>query len=128
MALVVLDAGVVIAHLDPEDSHHEAAAASLADHAGDDLRLPASAYAETLVDAYTSGRAGETASKIAALDIHVEVLDAVTAERAAQLRAQHRSLRLPDALVLATAEKVKADAVLTTDRRRRRYPRVRIVG
>jgi predicted nucleic acid-binding protein len=34
---------------------------------------------------------------------------------AAQLRATHRSLRLPDALVLATAAAVEADTVLTGD-------------
>ena len=50
MALIVLDASVVIAHLDPSDAHHSEATALLLEHADDDLRLPASAYAETLVD------------------------------------------------------------------------------
>jgi predicted nucleic acid-binding protein len=128
MALTILDAGVVIGHLDPADPHHAAAAASLAEHAGDDLRLPASAYAEALVGAYASGRADEVRNKIAALEIRVEPVDAGVAEQVAELRWQHRSLRLPDALVLATAEAVDADTVLTTDRRWRRFARVRIVG
>lgn len=42
-------------------------------------------------------------------------VDEEVAVTAAQLRATHRSLRLPDALVLATAPAVKADAVLTGD-------------
>lgn len=48
--------------------------------------------------------------------------------RAAQLRAAHPSLRLPDALVLATGDVLEAAAVLTTDRRWSRYGRrVRVI-
>lgn len=36
---------------------------------------------------------------------------------AARLRASHRSLRLPDAIVLATAEALNAQAVLTGHKR-----------
>ena len=42
-------------------------------------------------------------------------VDEDVAVTAAQLRATHRSLRLPDALVLATATAVEADIVLTSD-------------
>jgi PIN domain nuclease of toxin-antitoxin system len=35
----------------------------------------------------------------------------------AELRSRHRGLRLPDALVLATAEVDAADRVLTADKR-----------
>src|SRR6202011_1820083 len=45
VALIVLDASVLIALLDPNDALHTAARAALARHAGDDLKLPASAYA-----------------------------------------------------------------------------------
>ncbi len=38
-------------------------------------------------------------------------------ERAAALRAAHTGLRLPDALVLACGTELRADAVLTADRR-----------
>ena len=51
MALTVLDASVLIAQLDQADVHHGAAAEMLRERAGDDLRLPASAYSEALVDA-----------------------------------------------------------------------------
>jgi hypothetical protein len=43
----------------------------------------------------------------------VESLTAEIADRAALLRARHASLRLPDALVLATGDALAADAVLT---------------
>jgi predicted nucleic acid-binding protein len=44
-------------------------------------------------------------------------LDAEIATAAARLRARHRSLRLPDALVIATASVRRADRLVTTDRR-----------
>lgn len=42
--------------------------------------------------------------------------DAATARQAARLRADHRSVKLPDAFVIATAITHNADALLTTDR------------
>jgi PIN domain nuclease of toxin-antitoxin system len=42
-------------------------------------------------------------------------VDEDVAVTAAQLRATHRSLHLPDALVLAAATAVEADIVLTSD-------------
>ncbi len=36
---------------------------------------------------------------------------------AAVLRARHRSLKLPDAVVIATAEHSSADHLITTDRK-----------
>jgi predicted nucleic acid-binding protein len=38
-------------------------------------------------------------------------------EEIATLRARHRSLELPDALVIATAEHSRADRLITTDRK-----------
>lgn len=120
MGLTVLDAGVVIAILDAEDRHHAAARAALALRlqVRDELVLPASAYSEVLV---APQRHGESA--VRAVDAFLEALPAtihpVTAEIArvaARLRAEHgRRLRLPDALVVATAIELHADRVLTTD-------------
>jgi len=39
------------------------------------------------------------------------------AASAAALRARHRTLKLPDALVIATASELDADRLVTTDRR-----------
>lgn len=50
------------------------------------------------------------------LKADVEPITRQVAAHASQLRARHgRRLRLPDALVLATAVHLKADRVLTTD-------------
>ena len=60
VGLTVLDAGVVIAFLDPADAHHAAAFAALRqarDRADDELVIPASAYAETLVGPFRNSSA-----------------------------------------------------------------------
>lgn len=120
MALTVLDAGVVIGVLDATDAHHDRAREALraALDRGDALALPASAYAECLVGPFRRGARSVAAvdAFLADLAIDVEPVTRQLAKRAAQLRAKHgRALRLPDALVLATALHLKADRVLTTD-------------
>ena len=120
MALIVLDAGVVIGVLDATDAHHDRAREALraALDRGDALALPASAYAECLVAPFRRGARSVTAvdAFLADLAIDVEPVTRQLAKRAAQLRARHgRALRLADALVLATALHLKADRVLTTD-------------
>ncbi len=52
MALVVLDASVIIGFLDPEDVLHEVSVAALTERQRDDLVAPASVYAEILVAPY----------------------------------------------------------------------------
>ena len=91
---------------------------------GQELILPASAYAETLVDPWRAGANSVTVVKgfLAELGVRIEPLTANVAERAARLRSIHRGLRLPDALVLATAEALDAVA-LTADRRWQRVSR-----
>jgi predicted nucleic acid-binding protein len=123
VAIVVLDASVVIAFLDAADTHHAAAVAALAKVRSRELVLPASAYAEMLVGPARRGRQAMVAARefVADLALRVEPLSADIAERAAVLRATHRSLRLPDALVLATADALDALSVLTADRT---WPRV----
>jgi predicted nucleic acid-binding protein len=128
VALIVLDASVVIAHLDPDDALHPSATSTLLEYAGDDLRLPASAYAESLVDPARKGRLDEARAALAALQFQIVPIDGLLAERAASLRAHERGLRLPDALVLACGEILGADAILTADRRWRRFDRVRLIG
>ena len=119
MALTVLDAGVVIALLDATDAHHSAARAALREalDRGDDLVLPASAYAECLVGPLRRGpeAAATVDAFIDALPARVEPVTRSIA-RAAALRARHgRAVRLPDSLVLATAIELQAHRLLTTD-------------
>lgn len=122
MGLTVVDAGVVIAILDAEDAHHAAARVALADRvlARDGLILPASAYAEVLVAPHGQGGAAVQAvdAFLEALPATIEPVTPEIARIAAGLRARHgRRLRLPDALVVATAVELRADRVLTTDAR-----------
>ncbi len=116
----VVDAGVVIGHLDMSDAHHRAATAALAQVAGTAARLllPATAYAEVLVHPFRAGaaEAAQVDAVLAAIPIEVAALERSTARRAAELRAVHRSLRLPDACVIATAVEIGAVLLCTTDR------------
>jgi predicted nucleic acid-binding protein len=117
VAITVLDASVVIAFLDAQDAHHAATVKAVARVRGQELVLPGSAYAEVLVDPWRVGPEAVAVVKrfLAELGVRIEPLTADVAERAARLRSGHRSLRLPDALVLATAEALDAIA-LTADR------------
>jgi predicted nucleic acid-binding protein len=123
VAVIVLDASVVIGYLSAEDTHHQAAAQALEKHAGDDLHLPASAYAEVLIRPLREGRLQRARAEIDALLLSIDPIDAPTAEAAADLRARFTSLRLPDAFVVARGDVIDADAVLTTDERWRRVSR-----
>lgn len=115
MALTVLDSSVVIALLDRADPLHQSATEAMLAHAGDDLRLPASAYAECLVGPARKGRLEAARSRMAELQLRTEPITGAVAEQAAKLRARFRSLRLPDALVIATGEVLGADDILTGD-------------
>jgi predicted nucleic acid-binding protein len=81
--------------------------------------LPAIVLAEVLVGA---ARRGEEELRLrreqltAAFGVPVPV-DEVVAVAAASLRARHRFLRMPDALVLATADVTAAEVVLTGDKK-----------
>jgi predicted nucleic acid-binding protein len=120
MGLTVLDSGVLIGFLDANDTHHVSAHTALSDarRRNDRLVLPASAFAEILVGPSRKGTAAVTAVRdlIDRVPIHVEPLVAEIALAAAAIRARHRSLKLPDALVLATADHLDADRLITTDR------------
>lgn len=121
MGLTHLDAGVIIAFLDADDSHHDAATSALASalDEADRLSIAASALAECLVGpARRSTKSVELVrTAISRLPASVVPLDDEIATRAAVLRARHRTLKLPDALVIATADTIGADRLMTTDRR-----------
>jgi predicted nucleic acid-binding protein len=121
MGTVVLDASVVLALFDAQDSLHEPASATArrCRDQGDLFILPASVLAEVLVGAAKRGEAELTTRRrlaVAAFGTPYPA-DEEVAVAAARRRARHRALRLPDALVLATADAAGADAVLTGDKR-----------
>jgi predicted nucleic acid-binding protein len=129
---VVLDASVVLGLRDPNDPHHAAASAALRSSrlAGDSLVLPASALAEVLVGASRLGApAVQRMEKfVDAIIDDVHPIERRAARAAAEYRARHRSLRLPDAFVLAVGEILNASAVLTADQAWQRVdPRVRLI-
>lgn len=118
MGALILDASALIAVLDDQDAHHGSAVDQLeaADAAGRALVTPASAYSEALVAFARAGQLELGRSGVARLGVEVAPLTADLAESAAALRARHKRLRLPDALVLACARELGA-SLLTFDRR-----------
>ncbi len=130
MGAIALDASVVIGLFRQDDAHHdtartEVAAARIRE---DSYVLPASVLSEALVGGYRNGTAAELRRRIVGLFGPVRVLDEQVAMVAAELRSRHRSLRLPDALVIATG--VVDDAiVLTCDQRLAAVDqRVQVIG
>jgi predicted nucleic acid-binding protein len=121
MGLTVLDAGVVIGFLDANDAHHSRAHQELAAALGanDKLVVPASALTETLVGPSRRGPEAVAVARrfIDRIPIEIAPLDGDIATDAAALRANHGSLKLPDALVIATARMLGADLLVTTDRK-----------
>ena len=121
MGLIHLDAGVVIGFLDASDAHHHTSRVALA-HAlqhGDHLALAASALTDSLVGPARRGEPAVDAVRnlVDRLPISIIPLDVEIATIAARIRAAHRTLRLPDALVIATAIEQAADQLITTDRK-----------
>jgi len=115
---LILDASVLIALLDSEDSHHEAAVEAVErdDLAARELITPASAYSAAVVAFARADRLDEARNAIAGMGISVTPMTTEIAERAASLRAQHETLRLPDAIVLATALDLEGE-LMTYDHR-----------
>lgn len=113
-----LDADVVIGFLDPADAHHARAvrAISGALEAHEPLVMSASAYSEVLVHASTRDARAIVDGFVDDAGIQVHPVDRRTASSAAEIRGRHRSLRLPDALALASA--LQHDAELLTFARR----------
>ncbi len=114
MARVALDADVIIAFLDPDDAQHPVAVERLGRHltAGDELLIAATVYAEVIVRPLQRGTVAKVDEFLAAAGAEVVSVDQALARTAAQMRARHRRLRLPDAVALATA--LHRDAPLLT--------------
>ena len=74
-------------------------------------------YAEILVAPFRSGGDAVAAVEgfLSDLGVRTESVSAGIARGAALLRSGTRSLRLPDALVLATGEELGAERILTGD-------------
>jgi predicted nucleic acid-binding protein len=128
MGLALLDSSVVIAALNRDDALHprasEAVISARGRHA---LAISALTYAEILIGALRVGaEAVEVVERFVAQTRVLEVTPEV-ARTAAELRAR-RGLRLPDAVIVATGMRHRADVVLTGDGRWRGLARVRVVA
>lgn len=119
MGLTLIDAGVLIGFLDRTDAHHAASYDALTGALDryDRIVLPASAYGEALVGPSRRGSKAVTVVEqlVERVPIEIEPLSQAIARTAAMIRAKHRSIRLPDALVIATAKELDADLLVTTD-------------
>src|SRR5206468_1594081 len=118
---IVVDSSLVIAIFDTTDCHHEPTLARLRAHRADGhgFTIPASVHSEVLVGAF---RASRQAAESRHADLRrlfgpARVVDEAVAAEAALLRSKHKSLRLPDALVIATGIVDEADVILTADKR-----------
>jgi predicted nucleic acid-binding protein len=115
---LILDASVLIGLLDVADAHHSRAVdvVESGDRAGRRLLTPANAHSEALVAFARAGRLGEAREALAAMGLTVVPLTPTMAELAAELRASHERLRLPDATVVACARELGGE-LLSYDRR-----------
>ena len=121
MARVALDADLLIAFLDSGNAQHERAVEELRPRltVGDELLIGATVYAEVIVQPLQQGSDMTVDSFLDAAGVRFVVADRAIARRAAELRAAHASLRLPDAMSLATALVSDAD-LLTLDKKLKR--------
>lgn len=122
---VVLDSDVVVGFLDRKDALHDAADAAIRDLIREQrLLVSAVTYAELLTGArlghhdeeHVRGFFSQLISEILPVDMAV-------ADKAAGFRSRGRSLRMPDALILATAEtNPDVDLIVTGDAQASKVP------
>jgi predicted nucleic acid-binding protein len=116
---VVLDSGVVVGFLDRQDALHDAADAAVRELVhGRRLLASVVTYAEVMTGARLGHHdEGEVAGFFRGLLSAVLPVDVAVADVAADLRSRVKSLRMPDALILATAETdPDVDLIVTGDR------------
>ena len=113
--MIVLDACVLIAHLDGTDAHHQRATRLLADLAGQPKITSVLTRAEVLVAPARAGRRRAVEDALDQLRIATDELPGDLASALAEMRA-HTGLRMPDCCVLLTAERHGADLATFDDR------------
>jgi predicted nucleic acid-binding protein len=113
--VIVLDANVLIAHLDATDAHHDRATSLLVDLADEPLAASPITIAEVLVGPVRAGRLDRATAALRQLEVATVDLGVDAPTRLAVLRAGTR-LRLPDCCVLQAAEQAQA-AIATFDDR-----------
>lgn len=130
MGTVILDTSVVIALFDPEDATTRRQPGKFRDE-GAHFSAPATVLAEMLIGSARRGPEATRQRKSRFINAfgRPRAIDEDVAVVAAELRAQHKALRLPDALVIAVGLVDGADVVLTADKRWAQVnQRVRVIG
>jgi predicted nucleic acid-binding protein len=101
--MIVLDASVIIALLDPNDRHHLRATDLFAEHAVEGFQMHQLTLAEVLVGAVRAGRGTQRFNDLRSLGVIAHESDANEPLILAELRAT-TGLRMPDCCVLAVAQ------------------------
>lgn len=114
--MIVVDASVLIAHLDARDAPHARALDVLLDVAARALAASPITIAEVLVGPARAGRLDAARAALRDLDLREIPLETEAAARLASLRAD-TSLPLPACCVLLAAHDARAESILTFDRR-----------
>ncbi len=121
--MIVLDASVLIAHLNPADTRHQVAAALLLTGSPGQMLVHPLTLAEVLVGGVRIGQGASMRDDLCAAGIGVAPHDDAQPLRLAELRATS-GLKLPDCCVLAVAIRHQAtlatfdDALASAARRR----------
>jgi len=100
--VIVLDASVLIAHLDERDAHHERASRLLADTGAEPLGASTITLAETLVAPTRAGRLDDVLAALGQLGVSELPLGDEAAANLARLRLE-AGRKLPDCCVLLAA-------------------------
>lgn len=113
--MIVVDASVLIAHLDASDAHHDLAETLLLTAVDEPLAASPLTLAETLVGPARAGQLERATAALRQLGVRAVSLDDNAPSRLALLRAE-TGLKLPDCCVLLTAEQTQGP-VATFDTR-----------
>lgn len=105
--MIVLDASVLIAHLDGTDRHHTEATALLEAHDTEPLGASTITLAETLVSPARAGRLADAEAALRRLGVDELAFREDAPARLAQLRADV-GLKMPDCCVLLAAQEHSA--------------------
>ena len=102
---VVLDSGVVVGFLDRQDALHDAADAAVRSLVREQrLLVSVVTYAEVLTGAWLGHHdEDQVRGFFSQLISEVLLVDMTVADKAAEFRSRFKPLRMPDALILATA-------------------------
>lgn len=104
--MILLDSTAIVGFLDADDALHEVAVAALRKAlATDTLAASVISYAEVMTGVGVGHHSADGAERF--FDVLIKDLlpvDRAIASRAASLRTRRRSLKMPDALILATGD------------------------